>query len=165
MVPFHKKAWHAGPANSQSIGIELEATNNQKGMTPIQEKVLVEWLKYLMKEYNIEPKNIIGHREVMNTSCPGLVWPTTSDLVAWKQKNLTNSPTPKPKPTEKKVTWYDVFDLDGEVGIAAMAGSEPVELLRAPTSLAMSKFLAEHGDHSVKAAPPGKTWPGNVKFG
>jgi hypothetical protein len=166
LVPFADKAWHAGNANPNSIGIEIEATNNQRGMTAAQEAKVIEWCRYLMGRYAIKASNIIIHRMVGNTDCPVLIWPTDAEFFAWRKKNLEgNVPTPKPdpKPVEKKVTWYDVFDLDGEVGIAAMAGSEPVELLRAPTSLAMSKFLAEHGDHNVKAAPAGKKWPGAAK--
>jgi hypothetical protein len=166
IVPFGEKAWHAGNANPNSIGIEIEATNNQKGMTPKQEQKVIEWCWFLMGKYNIKASNIIIHRMVGNTDCPVLIWPTDADFLAWRKKNLeaiVTPPRPEPKPVEKKVTWYDVFDLDGEVGIAAMAGSEPVELLRAPTSLAMSKFLAEHGDHNVKAAPAGKKWPGAAK--
>jgi hypothetical protein len=165
MVPFHKKAWHAGPANSQSIGIELEATNNQKGMTPIQEKVLVEWLKYLMAQYNIEPKNIIGHREVMNTSCPGLVWPTTSDLVAWKQKNLTNSPKPEPipHPNEPEVTWFELHKFQDGIGCIGYNGSEPKVTYRGKSSIALVDFLKRWGDHNILVAPESKPWPGNTR--
>lgn len=162
LVPFAEKAWHAGNANPSSIGIEIEATNSQLGMTGMQEDKVIEWCKFLMDKYSIKASNIIIHRMVGNTDCPVLIWPTNADFFAWRKKNLEGKPE-APRSVEKKVTWYDVFDLDGEVGIAAMAGGEPVELLRAPTSLAMSNFLAEHGDHSVKAAPQGKKWPGVPK--
>lgn len=62
-----------------------------------------------------------------------------------------------------QVTWFDVFNLNGEVGIVAMAGSQPVATLRAPTSLGMHDFLKQYGDHNVVHAPATKPWPGDWK--
>lgn len=165
LVPFGETAWHAGVGrvNHTTIGIEIEATNSQRGMTESQEKKVIDWCKHLMNMYKIKPEGVIIHRMVSNTDCPVLIWPKDEDFIAWRKKNLEGKQE-TPKPVDKKVTWYDVFDLGGgEVGIAAMAGSEAVELLRAPTSLAFSKFLAEHGDHNVRHAPSGKKWPGAVE--
>jgi N-acetylmuramoyl-L-alanine amidase CwlA len=168
LVKFGETAWHAGNGrvNHTSIGIEIEATNSQRGMTEAQEQKVIDWCKGLMRTYGIKAQDIIIHRMVSSTDCPVLIWPTDADFFAWRKKHLEGTvtpPKPEPKPVEKKVTWYDVFDLGDDIGIAAMAGSEPVALLISPTSLAMSKFLAEHGDHNVKAAPAGKKWPGAAK--
>jgi len=88
IVPFSKKAWHAGPANSSTIGIEIEATNNQKGMTKIQEEVLVRWIKWFMKKYGFNKKGVITHRSVMNTDCPILIWETEKIFNNWKDNVL-----------------------------------------------------------------------------
>lgn len=69
MVPFNKKAWHAGKSswkglsglNSYSIGIELQNTGTQE-YTETQIKDLIEICKALVAAYPI--KEIIGHSDI-----------------------------------------------------------------------------------------------------
>lgn len=91
LVPFAKKAWHAGSSkwNSCSIGIELEASKSAQGLTPAQEVILLEWLKGLLKVYSIPKENIILHRNVCETDCPGWVWKTDADFKKWLESKLT----------------------------------------------------------------------------
>ena len=86
LVPLSKKAWHAGNSriNACSIGIEIEATNNQRGMTPEQEAVLKVWLKWIMQKYGVKKENIGAHRWYSNTSCPGLIWETDKEFTDWR---------------------------------------------------------------------------------
>ena len=90
LVPFEKKAWHAGNSryNANSIGIEIEATNSQRGMTDEQQLKVFSWVKYLMRKYDIPVDNVIIHRWVRNTDCPGLVWPTDDEFKAWRDTYL-----------------------------------------------------------------------------
>lgn len=90
IVDFDKASWHAGnrQINHESIGIELVADENHRGMTPKQESVLINWLKWMQWKYGIKTENIITHRTVVDTSCPCWVYPEESDFVAWKKKNL-----------------------------------------------------------------------------
>ncbi|KYH35818.1 N-acetylmuramoyl-L-alanine amidase [Clostridium tepidiprofundi DSM 19306] len=55
--------------NNYSIGICAEGSYMQEVMPQIQKKAIIELCKYLMYKYNI--KDIKGHRELYNTSCPG----------------------------------------------------------------------------------------------
>jgi len=90
LVPFAAKAWHAGNAryNANSIGIEIEATVSQRGMTPEQEAKVIRWCEYLMRQYKIPASNVLVHRMVSNTTCPVLIWPTNEDFLAWRQNCL-----------------------------------------------------------------------------
>ena len=90
LVSFARKAWHAGNSrvNANSIGIELTASNSNKGLTPLMEGKLLAWLRYLMKEYSIEAENIILHRWVRSTDCPGFIWPTDNDFKAWRMNHF-----------------------------------------------------------------------------
>ena len=90
LVPFSRKAWHAGNArmNANSIGIEIEATVNQRGMTPVQEARVIEWVKWLMQEYDIPAANVGIHRWYRNTDCPGLIWPTDDEFKLWRTSHF-----------------------------------------------------------------------------
>lgn len=98
-------AWHAGSTkwNHCSIGIEIECANNQRGMTEVQEKLVVQQLNHLLIKYNLTPDKIDIHRRVSRhplpnvptsqgsrkTDCPILIWPdlqTDSDFLAWREK-------------------------------------------------------------------------------
>jgi hypothetical protein len=90
LVPFVAKAWHAGNAryNANSIGIEIEATTSQRGMTPDQEQKVIDWCRYLMHKYEIPAASVLVHRMVGNTTCPVFIWATNDDFYAWRRKNL-----------------------------------------------------------------------------
>lgn len=90
LVPLIDRAWHAGVSefngiknlNDTSIGIEItnygvrdykEACKKYGffipdeyylGYSEGQYKKIVELLKYLIKEFDIEPKNILGHSDI-----------------------------------------------------------------------------------------------------
>lgn len=90
LVQFDKKAWHAGNArmNANSIGIEIEATVSQRGMTPEQEKKVLGWVRQLMAMHDIPIENVGIHRWFSATTCPGLIWETDEDFRAWRKKHL-----------------------------------------------------------------------------
>lgn len=90
IVPFSKTAWHAGNSriNHCSIGIEIEATNNQKGLTKEQEEKLILWIKWLMKKYNIKKEDVGIHRWFSSTDCPILIWSTDKSFTDWREKNI-----------------------------------------------------------------------------
>ena len=88
LVPFSKKAWHAKQANSFTIGIEMEADSNNRGLTPEQNVVLVKWLTWMMRKYGISRDKIITHRTVVETDCPKWIFPTEADFVKWKATKL-----------------------------------------------------------------------------
>jgi hypothetical protein len=90
LVQFSKKAWHAGNSryNANSIGIEIEATDKQRGMTLEQEKKVIQWVRYLMGKYEIPLDNVIIHRWVRNTDCPVFIWETDEQFKEWREKHL-----------------------------------------------------------------------------
>lgn len=91
LCDFSARAWHAGSraVNDRSIGIEIEAYDGATGMTPIQEQVVIRWVKWFMQRYGIKKDMVKGHRQVCeSTDCPILLFETDHDLEEWKQKNL-----------------------------------------------------------------------------
>ena len=78
-------AWHAGnrDINHASIGIEVEAYAEAKGLTPEQDSTLIAVIRWIMARYQIS--KILLHRQVRATECPSLVWPRDADYHAWAQ--------------------------------------------------------------------------------
>ncbi|EGO64827.1 peptidoglycan recognition family protein [Acetonema longum] len=62
---------HAYGVNPRSIGIVLVGDFNQHDPTPEQEKALIALTKKLMKRYRVRPANVVPHRKVSATDCPG----------------------------------------------------------------------------------------------
>jgi len=59
-------AWHAGnkPVNQQSIGIEIVAWKQAKGMTPVQAGAVVALSRYVVDAYDVRLVNVKPHRAV-----------------------------------------------------------------------------------------------------
>ena len=75
MVPELYIAWHAGKSywkkdkslNSTSLGIEISNPGHEHGYKKFnknQIKSLIKISKYLIKKYNINKKNILGHSDI-----------------------------------------------------------------------------------------------------
>jgi N-acetyl-anhydromuramyl-L-alanine amidase AmpD len=90
IVDFDKAAWHAGNryVNHASIGIECVADKNNLGLTPVQERVLVEWVKWFQWKYGIKTEDIITHRTIVATSCPVHIWSTEAKFLAWRKASF-----------------------------------------------------------------------------
>ena len=89
------RSYHAGPANNDSVGISLIGRFMKKNWngTPIppeqqlpnaaQMDSLARLIAWLMKENGISSiDKIVGHKEVMDTTCPGDQWLSGAN---WKQ--------------------------------------------------------------------------------
>ena len=101
LVNQNKIAWHAGKSywkniknlNSRSIGIEIDNSGhhiNNEDYNHLQIKSLCELIKKLIKEYNINPQNILGHSDIapFRKIDPGEKFPW-NELI---KKNLSYSP-------------------------------------------------------------------------
>ena len=90
LVDDSETAWHSGnkKINQQSIGIEIVAWKTAKGMTAAQEKSVVALARFVLDAYEIPLTNVIPHRAVKPTACPGWVWIDDASLEAWKAGNL-----------------------------------------------------------------------------
>lgn len=64
---------HCPGVNSTSIGICAEGDFNKETMSEEQKNAIIELIAYLKTKYNIT--YIKGHREMLNTSCPGANFP------------------------------------------------------------------------------------------
>lgn len=100
MVDDQNCAFHAGDRdmNDESIGIEHEATDGLRGITPEQEKASVSLIKFLIDAYDIPLANITAHRCVVATECPSLIFPLLTgeaknamgqNFQQWKARHFT----------------------------------------------------------------------------
>jgi N-acetylmuramoyl-L-alanine amidase len=92
LVPEELAAWHAGSSamNHRSVGIEVVATVDAKGMEEEQEDALIELMQDVMQRHSIPMSNVLPHRAVRKkgTACPGLIWPTDAGLSAWLKEKI-----------------------------------------------------------------------------
>jgi len=90
LVEDSETAWHSGnkPMNQKSMGIEIVAWNAAQGLTASQESALITLAKFILDAYQVPLANVVPHRQVKPTDCPGWVWPTDPDLEAWKLSKL-----------------------------------------------------------------------------
>ena len=131
LVPNLYTAWHAGKSkwgkhknlNKNSIGIEISNPGHQlnyKKFSNNQIKSLVLILKYLVKKYKINSKNILGHSDIApeRKKDPGEKFPWESlskkKLSVWhklKEKNLKKLRRLKTNKIEKRKFFKNVKDI------------------------------------------------------
>jgi len=118
MVTDDYAAWHASnrTVNHQSIGIEIVATNEDRGMTAAQEAQVIAWVKYFADKYGIKADNIVGHRTIVNTSCPVLIWKTEADLRAWVNAKIAGKKEDK---KETPITGVLRYARDKDLQVSA----------------------------------------------
>ena len=87
LVNIKNRAWHAGISywngckdlNSLSIGIELDYSNNISNNKYSKKMInsLIKLIKSLIKKYNIDPSNVLGHSDIapFRKSDPGRNFP------------------------------------------------------------------------------------------
>lgn len=72
---------HATGSNSDSIGVCFEGNFDQESMGAAQKNAGIELISWLKSKYGIG--TVVGHRDVMATSCPGKYFPM-ADIVNGK---------------------------------------------------------------------------------
>lgn len=73
--PENAMGAHTLGYNDISIGICAEGKYMCETMPQVQKKALIELGIYLKNKYNINHNNIMGHRDVNSTTCPGRLFP------------------------------------------------------------------------------------------
>ena len=90
--------WHAGAANSDSIGICLAGdwTNDipPDVMLDATRDLVANLQMALGQWYTVE-----GHQDVMDTTCPSRLWPQ------WRERVTVTKPAPVPAPAEPAIDW------------------------------------------------------------
>jgi len=91
LVQDSETAWHSGnkTVNQQSIGIETVAWSTATGMTAAQESALVSVAKFVLEAYGISLSNVLPHRAIKPTDCPGFIWPSDTEFDSWKNSKLS----------------------------------------------------------------------------
>jgi len=123
IVPDNYTAWHAGKSrwgklsslNKSSIGIELVNPGHNFGYKKFGKKqisALIQLIKKLIKKYNINKKNIVGHSDIapLRKKDPGEKFPwkilAKSNIGIWhnlKQKKLMKNRKKKILKMEKLI--------------------------------------------------------------
>jgi len=96
---------HAYGANTGSIGINLMYGSADKHLTAETIQTLTETLKALCEKYDIAPSGttIIGHKDVMATECPGIVYSYIPSIISSITGKIVGSePVPMAHPPETK---------------------------------------------------------------
>ena len=123
IIPDNYTAWHAGKSrwgklsslNKYSIGIELVNPGHDFGYKKFRKKqisALIQLIKKLIKKYNIDKKNIVGHSDIapLRKKDPGEKFPwkilAKSNIGIWhnlKQKKLMKNRKKKILKKEKLI--------------------------------------------------------------
>ena len=123
IIPCNHTAWHAGKSrwgklsslNKYSIGIELVNPGHNFGYKKFRKKqisALIQLIKKLIKKYNINKKNIVGHSDIapLRKKDPGEKFPwkilAKSNIGIWhnlKQKKLMKNRKKKILKEEKLI--------------------------------------------------------------
>lgn len=105
--PLTRRGAHEEKYNGTAIGIAAIGNFEEEKMPPEQERAIIELSRKLMKQYNISPQNLLLHRDVDATACPGKHFPAerirfqlrlkdsdpVDEAIAWlKEQGITSSP-------------------------------------------------------------------------
>ncbi len=68
---------HAGgePFNAQGIGVCLVGNFDEQAPSERQQRAALELIDYLVERHEIPRSNIVGHRDIKATACPGRLFP------------------------------------------------------------------------------------------
>ena len=131
MVPDLYIAWHAGESswknhkslNQNSIGIEITNPGHEHGYKKFTQKQITSLLrlsKFLIKEYKISPKNILGHSDiaVLRKRDPGEKFPweylSKNKIGIWhtlKNQDLIKNRKLKTSKEEEKFFFNSLFKI------------------------------------------------------
>ena len=131
MVPDLYIAWHAGESswknhkslNQNSIGIEITNPGHEHGYKKFTQKQITSLLrlsKFLIKEYKISPKNILGHSDiaVLRKKDPGEKFPweylSKNKIGIWhtlNKQDLTKNRKLKINKIEENIFFRNLFKI------------------------------------------------------
>ena len=131
MVPDLYIAWHAGESswknhkslNQNSIGIEITNPGHEHGYKKFTKKQITALLrlsKFLIKEYKISPKNILGHSDIaiLRKKDPGEKFPweylSKNKIGIWhtlNKQDLTSNRQLKISKIEENIFFNNLFKI------------------------------------------------------
>jgi len=131
IVPDLYIAWHAGESfwknhkslNQNSIGIEVTNPGHEHGYKKFTQKQITSLLrlsKFLIKEYKISPKNILGHSDiaVVRKKDPGEKFPweylSKNKIGIWhtlNKQDLTKNRKIKTSKIEENIFFRNLFKI------------------------------------------------------
>jgi len=131
MVPDLYIAWHAGESswknhkslNQNSIGIEITNPGYEHGYKKFTKKQITALLrlsKFLIKEYKIRPKNILGHSDIaiLRKKDPGEKFPweylSKNKIGIWhtlNKQDLTKNRKIKTNKIEENIFFRNLFKI------------------------------------------------------
>lgn len=101
--PIDKVGAHCSGHNSDTIGICFEGNFQEEKMSDVQLKAGQELIAYLLDLYKLKKSDVVGHRDLMATSCPGKNFPF-ADMVNGADKVLNTDSKTTTTTTSKSTT-------------------------------------------------------------
>jgi hypothetical protein len=110
-------SYHAAGVNTPSVGICFLGSFQKEVPPPAQLRAGAHLVAWLMQELNLDVDAVKGHKEFMQTACPGVQWLTGKrwksmlrEEIARVQEEATPAPEPEPEPlAEKPIYHYMLF--------------------------------------------------------
>jgi len=86
-LPTNERGWHAGPGNSQSIGIEVCENKGIDTAAAIDRAALLTAL--MMVAYDIEAENVVTHQSWTGKDCPRVILRRKGGFDAFRARAAT----------------------------------------------------------------------------
>ena len=121
--PIDKVGAHCTGHNSNTIGICFEGNFQKEKMSDVQLKAGQELIAYLLDLYNLKKSDVVRHKDLIATSCPGKNFPFAK-MVSGANKILSaeNKTANSKKTTVTKFKGYNVR-ITPKIGVNIRKGA------------------------------------------
>lgn len=143
LVHDYDRAWHAGPGgNPRSIGIECRPE-----MTDGDVATVIGLIQAIRAEHG--PLPIVGHRDWMNTDCPGRWYSHLSELSNGSGFTAAQSPAPV-KDVNPYTGKWNKSDGQGELRCTGVFGMATIGRLQQVMGTTVDGVLDEDGSPAIE---------------
>lgn len=143
LVHDYDRAWHAGPGgNPRSIGIECRPE-----MTDGDVATVIGLIQAIRAEHG--PLPIVGHRDWMNTDCPGRWYSHLSELSNGSGFTAAQSPAPV-KDVNPYTGKWNKSDGQGELRCTGVFGMATIGRLQQVMGTTIDGVLDEDGSPAIE---------------
>ena len=143
LVHDYDRAWHAGPGgNPRSIGIECRPE-----MTDGDVATVIGLIRAIRAEHG--PLPIVGHRDWMNTDCPGRWYSHLAELSNGSGFGAAQSPAPVRDENPYTGKW-NTSDGQGELRVSGILGMATIGRLQQVMGTTIDGVLDEDGSPAIE---------------
>ena len=169
LVPDRYIAWHAGVSlwknykslNKNSIGIEISNPGHDFGykkFSKSQMLSIIKLSKFLIKKYNIKPKNILGHSDIASDrkKDPGEKFPwrdlSRHKIGLWynlNQKRVMKKRFLKTSKLEKKLFLKNIFKIGYSIKVSNNINLNKAQYFKAVIKAFQRRFRQDEIDGKI----------------